>query len=144
MNRVFAALLVLVLILAVAGCASKPQPADPPEIVAVQDFIAVSELERVRRIRTDKRNNYDILNKRYLIFESRHETYLVEFQRNCLKVYNNLAPQADMRYDARYLWPKADRIRGCLIGRAFRINEAEEAEIRAMGDAPGGIRVRRR
>ena len=135
MNRVSAAMLVTV----VGGCAGEP-PKEDPEIVAIQDFIAVSELKPARRIRTDRRNNFDILNARYLIFESRRDLYLIEFQRNCLKLYNDLGAQADIRHDARYLWPKADRIRGCLIGRAFEINEGQEAEIRSLGNAPGGVR----
>ena len=138
MNRVFA----IMLMLAIAGCAGTPREEDPG-VVAIQDFIAVGELEPAKRIRTEMRNNYDVVNKRYLILESPHNTYLVEFQRNCTKLYSNHDAEADRRWNGRYLWPKADRIRGCLIGRIFEISEAEEAEIRAMGDAPRGITVLR-
>ncbi|MEO1244934.1 MAG: DUF6491 family protein [Pseudomonadota bacterium] len=123
----------------VAACAGGPREEDP-EIVAIQDFIAVSELEPADRIRTDNNNNYGILNAKYIIFESRRDMYLVEFQRNCWELFDSQVIAYDERRDARYMRPRVDTIRGCLIGRAFEINEGQKAELEAMGDAPGGVR----
>jgi len=135
MKRLIAALLAV----ALAGCASGPREEDP-EIVAIQDFIAVSELEPVERIRNELNSNYKVLNSRYIIFKSRRDLYLIEFRRNCWELFDNEVLKVDERRDARYMRPRIDTIRGCQIYRAFEINKGQEEELKAMGDAPGGVR----
>lgn len=98
MKRLIAALLAV----ALAGCASGPREEDP-EIVAIQDFIAVSELEPVERIRNELNSNYKVLNSRYIIFKSRRDLYLIEFRRNCWELFDNEVLKVDERRDARYM-----------------------------------------
>ena len=135
--------LMLVVLAAVAGCASAPDEI-PADVLAIQDYIAVAELTEVDKMHTSRDAGMEKLgNKRYIIHKARRHTYLVEFPRDCWALYDDTRIATDpltwdQRHDANYLRPRMDTIRGCRIGRAFEINEGQIEEIRNLGEAPTG------
>ena len=116
----------------------------PPELQAIEDFIAVSELPEVTRIRTDRRETYEELDtNRYVIFKTRRQYYLIEFRRNCWELREdfstvNAQSMIDRRVDDNNFYPRSDTIRGCPTGRAYQLNEGQVEELRNLGDAPSG------
>ncbi len=127
-------LLVVLLGIALTACAGSREPR--PDILAVEDFIEVSGLEEVDRIRADRVSGFDELNLRYIIFETRRQDYLIEFNRDCWEIRDTFDIRADRRQDPNYIRPRIDTIRGCLINRAFAINEGQVEELKTMGEAP--------
>ncbi len=127
-------LLLLLFGTVLTACAGTREP--PPDVVAIEDFIEVTELEALDRIRTDRMSGYEALNKRYIIFTTRRRDYLIEFHRDCWELSENFDIKPDLRHDPNYIRPRADTIRGCLINRIFELNEGELEELKAMGTAP--------
>lgn len=120
------------------ACVGSPEPR--PEILAIQDMIAVSELEEVERIRTDRLSSFDELNLRYIVFSTRRRDYLIEFSHDCWEIKDVFNIQADRRHDSNYIRPRSDTIRGCLINRAFALNKGQVRELKAMGETPNAGR----
>ena len=135
--------LLLVAIAALAACASGPEEI-PPDVLAIQDYIAVAELAEVDKMRTSRDAGIEKLdNRRYVFLKAPRQTYLVEFGRDCWALNDDVRLTTDpmtwdRRNDANYLRPRMDTIRGCRIGRAFEVNEDQVEEIRNLGDAPSG------
>ena len=120
------------------GCSGTPTE-PPADVLAIQDYIAVGQLVEVDKIRTYSNSGYEKLdNTRYIIFKSRRQDYLVEFDRDCREIIDNQRVTPDLRKDAYYLRPRMDTIRGCRISRAFELNEGQAEEIRSIGEAPSG------
>ncbi len=128
------------MILAAAGlaaCASAPEEI-PPDVLAIQDYVAVAELTEVDKLRTDSTAHMQSLgNDRYILWVARRDTYLVEFGRDCWELRDRNVV-ADVRRDQNYLRARRDTIRGCRIGRAFEVDEGQIEEIKSLGDAPTG------
>ena len=132
--KAFAIIAVLVLI---SGCASEIRP--DPDMLAVQDYIAVAELPEVRRIPTGRNDSFSELdNPRYVIFETRRKQYLLEFRRDCWELRDNFNVVADNRREASNFYPGIDTLRGCPTTRAWELNEGQAEEIRTLGEAPSG------
>ena len=131
-------LLLLLLGTVVAACAGTRDPR--PDVVAIQDFIEVSELEEVDRIRTDRADGFDELNLRYIIYNTRRQDYLIEFNRDCWEIRDAFDIRPDHRHDTNYIRPRIDTIRGCTIHRAYELNEGQVEELKDMGEAPSGVR----
>lgn len=127
-------LLLLLLGTVLAACAGSREPR--PDVLAIKDFVEVSGLEEVDRIRADRVSGFDELNLRYIIFETRRQDYLIEFDRDCWEIRDSFDIRADHRHDPNYIRPRLDTIRGCRIQRAFEINEGQVEELKAMGEAP--------
>ena len=127
-------LLFLLLGTILAACAGSREPR--PDVLAVKDFIEVSGLEEVARIRSDRSSGFDELNLRYIIYSTRRQDYLIEFNRDCWEIRETFDIQADHRQDPNYIRPRVDTIRGCRIDRAFEVNEGQVEELKAMGEAP--------
>jgi len=117
-----------------AACASQPGPA--PEREAVQDFVAVRNLEAPDQIRTDNNDSWQELNEYYLIYKARRAEYLVEFARAC-RALEDQRVVADHRWDARTIRARFDTIQGCRIGKIYSLTEAESIELRELGETPG-------
>ena len=128
------------IILAATGltaCASEPEEI-PPDVLAIQDYVAVAELTEVDKLKTDSTAHPQMLgNERYVFWVARRDTYLVEFARDCWELRDRNV-LADVRRDQNYLRARRDTIRGCRIGRAFEVNEGQIEEIRNLGEAPTG------
>lgn len=128
----------LVIAAALAGCSTTPEEI-PAGVIAIQDYVAVAELPEVDKVATDSSARMQKFGNGYYVFwVSRRQTYLIEFTRHCWELTNSRDVTADIRRDSNYLRPRRDTIRGCRIGRAFEINEAQKQEIRDLGDAPTG------
>ena len=132
-----------VVVAALTACASGPEE-PPADVLAIQDYIAVAELQEVDRMHNSRDSGIEKLgNKRYVFLKARRHNYLIEFGRDCWALLDDVRLATDpmtwdRRNDANYLRPGMDTIRGCRISRAFEVNEGQIEEIRNLGDAPTG------
>ena len=128
---------VILLAIMVVGCSSTPQ--GTREIEAVRDFVAAAQLEEVSEIRLRQQMSYTFLNIRFVTIPTRRGDYLVEFQRDCRALTNvEITPDmVDVRANRNVLHAKFDTIRGCRISRIFELTDAQSAELKVLGDAPG-------
>lgn len=124
---------VLLVIALQAGCAAQQ---DPRVSNAVEDFIAVAELEERDKIRTRMGFSLDYLSQRFIIVETRDGEFLVRFRRRCREL-NQVPLKPDIRYDDSALRPGIDTIRGCHIGAIYAIEPGQADELRNLGRAPG-------
>ncbi len=130
----------LLAFIAVGGCSMTPQtPQAPREIEAVRDFVVAAELEEVTEIRLSRQMSYTHLNVRFVTIPTRRGDYLVEFQRDCRELNRiDITPEmVDIRQNQHVLRAKFDTIRGCRIDKIYEISEAQSAELKVLGDAPG-------
>ncbi len=96
-------------------------------------------LPEVDRIRTYNNLGYEELgNDRFLLLKARSDTYLIEFVRDCWELRDNQRITPDIRRDPGYIRPGMDTLRGCLIGKAWELNDGQIEEIRNIGEAPTG------
>ncbi len=132
MRRSICALLALSL----AACATQDEPS---EMDAVNDFIAVSELESVDAVRSMHPYHYSVLTDRHIILKTRRESYLVQFRRRCRELNNTLSTTItpDVRHERNVLRARFDTIRGCVIDQIFAIDDAHAQELKQLGEAPG-------
>ena len=137
MKKVLASFLLLV------GCAS--QPSGVPEIDesgAVDDFVAINELEDVDVARTTNSFDYGYLTDRYVVVTTRRAYYLVQLYGRCPELTDPSADvQPDIRYDAKAIRAGVDTIRGCRIKNIYEIDEAQALELKQIGEAPGERRA---
>ena len=101
---------------------------------AIADFVVLSELEEMDRIRTRNQFGASELTERYAILKTRKDIYLVEFLR-CPPKLNNGDVTPDIRYDKNVLRPREDTIRGCRIKKIFAIDEAGAEELKLLAEA---------
>jgi len=128
---------VILLAILVVGCSSTPRGSR--EIEAVHDFVAAAQLEEVAEIRLWRQMSYTFLNVRFVTIPGRRGDYLVEFQRDCraLTSIEVMPDMVDVRQNRNVLHAKFDTIRGCKISRIFELTDAQSAELKVLGDAPG-------
>ena len=126
----FAALLTMTLL---AACAAEP---DTRVDDAVADFIVVSELEELRRVRRWPQPSYKQIKNRHIILKSHNDRYLVAFRRRCHEL-DQITIRPDIRHEANVLRPGFDTIRGCIIDRIYAIDDAQAQELEQLGKAPG-------
>ena len=127
--------LVLLLVL-MGGCAAQQSTQEDSD--AIDDFIAISDLEEVDSIRTIDRFEYDYLTDRYVIVTTRRSYRLVEFHGRCRELTtSNMDVQPDFRYDAKTLNAGEDTIRGCRIKTIYEIDKVQAEELKQIGEAPG-------
>lgn len=125
--------LVLLTMTLLAACAAQP---DTRANDAVADFIAVSELEELSKVRMWHQSSYKQITDRYIILKSHQDRYLVEFRRRCHEL-DQVAIRPDIRHEANVLRPGFDTIRGCLINRMYAVDDAQAQELEQLGKAPG-------
>jgi hypothetical protein len=117
------------------ACAAGPREPD-----AFDDFVAVSELPTVEKIRTDDRDRWTALSDRYLVYRTRKEQYLFRFQGRCPallnQTFNPRFMEADIRYD-QWIRPRIDTIRGCPIEEIYAVTPEQIVELVNIGEAPG-------
>lgn len=125
---------VVATILLLGACAAT-QPVVDRE--AVEDFVAVRKPQEVDSIRIDATNDswYE-LNPYYVIYETRHGSYLFLFTRRCWEL-DEQRVVADRRWDANTLRARFDTLRGCRIERMFEVSETDVTELKDLGAAPG-------
>lgn len=105
-------------LLLLAGCSATTVP---QEAEAVRDFVAVSELERVKSIRLYRQLRYGYINDYFVIVIAGERHYLVEFTARCraLRAKTYTAAMVDHRYDPTFLH-EMDTIRGCPVGKMYK------------------------
>jgi hypothetical protein len=130
----------LVGIILLAGCAGQDEKDDPSTQdvgQAVRDFIELRELEEVDDMRTGTRDGWTEINETFILYSARKDTYLVEFTRRCYELRDHTRITPDERWDANLIRSRFDTIRGCRIAKIYALSEAEIAELKNIGEAPG-------
>jgi len=104
---------------------------------AVRDYIEVRGLQETDRISTSSRDHWTALEDRFLLYEGRRETHLIEFNRRCWELDDNTRIVADERRDTNFIRSRFDTIRGCRIHRIYALRDDEVAELESIGEAVG-------
>ncbi len=118
------------------GCATQERAVTQDEEQAIRDYILVRELEEVDRMRSSNSDSWDELDEYFIIYDTRRETYLVEFNRACYEL-NDSRVTPDLRREANTIRARSDTIRGCHIDKIFALTEADVAELKSLGETPG-------
>jgi hypothetical protein len=133
------ALIVLALV-CLSACATQDesrQSREDPVTAAIRDFIDVRQLEEADNMATGSNDGWMTLNDRFIIYNGRRDSYLVEFVRRCYELTDNSRITPDRRWDSNYIRAKFDTIRGCRIAAIYPLTEAEIAELENIGETPG-------
>ncbi len=133
-TTIFAFALVLL-----AGCAGQDEKeASTQDITqAVRDFIEVRDLEELDALRSGTHDSWRPVGDSFVIYSGRRDEYLVAFARPCYELRDNTRITADKRWDASQVRARFDTIRGCRITHIYALDEAEVAELKNIGEAPG-------
>jgi len=119
------------------GCAGQQTGPEPTQ-ETVRDFIDSQELPTEDRIRTSlPGDGFDRINDYYVVYEAARGTYLFELGRRCVELRDRSRVVPDKRTDANWIYARFDTLRGCPIAAIYGLNEAQAAEIRNLGQAPG-------
>lgn len=127
---------IVIAALAISACASEPTA--PPAATdekdqVVLDFMEVRELEEVKQIRGAERRSFEKVSPSYIIYKPRRGEFLVEFDRPCYEIWNNLFLSADDTLLHNTLRARYDRIRGCRIGRIFALSDEDRDDLEQIG-----------
>ncbi len=120
----------------VSGCATQEREATQDEEQAVRDYILVRGLEEVDRIRSSNSDGWHELDEYFIIYDTRRNTYLVEFNRACYEL-NDSRVTPDLRREANSIRARSDTIRGCQVDKIFALTEADVVELKSLGESPG-------
>ena len=126
-----------VLLLACAAQDAKDKPVAQDEEQAVRDFIELRDLKELDRVRTSRSDSWRKISDRFIIYDTRRESYLLEFARACYELEDYTRIVADVRRDANTIRAGFDTIRGCRISKVYSVTEAEVAELKQLGESPG-------
>lgn len=140
MKRFLALVPTIIVATGLVACASqddKDKPSTQDVSQAVKDFIEVRELEPLNSLRSGSNDGWHSISDRFLVYRGRREEYLVEFMRDCYELNDNTRITPDKRWDANTVSAKFDTIRGCRIANIYALDEAEAAELKNIGEAPG-------
>jgi hypothetical protein len=132
-------IVLLALCLATAACASTDNAEEPRKETAVQDYIAVNELDSVSSMRTDGTLSYYEINDTYLLVSTNREDFLLEYFTGCMR-YTEGRVEPDFRRDPRRIYAGADTFRGCRIKELYSLDPAQADELREIGRSVGGGR----
>ena len=119
-----------------SGCATQERAVTQDEEQAIRDYILVRGPEEVDRMRSSRNDSWDELNEFFIIYDTRRNMYLVEFNRACYELYESRVTP-DLRREANTIRARSDTIRGCQIDKIFALTEADVAELKALGEMPG-------
>ncbi len=119
-----------------SGCATQERAVTQDEEQAIRDYILVRGLEEVDRMRSSRNDSWDELDEFFIIYDTRRNMYLVEFNRACYELYESRVTP-DLRREANTIRARSDTIRGCQIDKIFALTEADVAELKALGEMPG-------
>ena len=124
-------LLAASLLVSLGACSSTPEVSRADQ--AIDDYVAVGELEAVRHIRTRDRDSHARLTDHYVIYDSRDGEYLLYFGLPCRELRDPTRITPDLRNESR-IRVGFDTLRGCRIDGMYALNDAQAAEIRNLGD----------
>ncbi len=120
---------------AMGACASEPTEPVPvilDEDRVVRDFIEVRRLEEVQLMRGTERKSFEKVTPSYVIYKPRRGEFLVEFDRPCYEIWNNVFMSADETLLHNTLRARYDRIRGCRINRIFVLTKDAKLELEQL------------
>ena len=122
-----------VIALLLAGCATTNEPS---EVRAVRDFIALTELERVDRIRLYRQPVFTYVNDFFITASVAERHYLIEFNGRCraLRARGLSVSTIDHRLDLSYL-KVPDTIRGCPTEKIYRATVEQLVELKELSKA---------
>jgi hypothetical protein len=135
--RAAALIIAAFLLTACAGQDTVKQQAIDEAVQAVRDFIAVRGLEETAKMPSASSDSWESIENYFLIYESRRDTFLVEFSRRCYELDDNMRIVPDERREAGIIRSRFDTIRGCRIHRLYALTADEAEELRNLGEAPG-------
>lgn len=117
-------------LLLLAGCATG---VEPTEVRAVRDFLALTDLEQVDRIRLYRQPVFTYVNDYFITASVAERHYLIEFDGRCraLRARGLSISTIDHRQDLSYL-KVPDTIRGCNTVRIFKATVEELVEIKEL------------
>lgn len=129
-------ILVLVALFALGACASKDGEVvekDPEQQMneAIEDFVTVTELESVDRIRFNGQLQHEVITEDYVFVRDNRKTWLVEFANTCYDIEGSRV-EPDVRYDSRTLRARFDTLRGCRIRAIYPVTDGMVQEIEAL------------
>ncbi len=130
----------VVISLALTACSAPVEKLSPgKETEAVRDFVVVSELQEVDRIRRYEQIKYLYVNDFFIVFPTRRLDYLIEFRGRCTELRRRqwTSDMIDIRNSGRIIYAGFDTLRGCVIDKIWELPEAQLEELRVLGDAPG-------
>ncbi|MDJ0812715.1 MAG: DUF6491 family protein [Woeseiaceae bacterium] len=116
--------------LLLGGCATAMEPS---EVRAVRDFVALSDLERVDRIRLYRKPAFTYVNDYFITASVAERHYLVEFNGRCraLRARGLSVSTVDHRLDLSYL-KVPDTIRGCPTEKIYRATVEQLVELKEL------------
>jgi hypothetical protein len=130
----------LLMLVLLAGCAAQEEQAggSTQDVgQAVRDFIELRQLESLDSLRSGTNDGWTEINLEFVLYTGRRDTYLVEFVRPCYELRDNTRITPDKRWDSNTVRARFDTLRGCRIARIYALDEAEVAELKNIGEAPG-------
>lgn len=130
----------LLLLVLLTGCAAQDEQdeASSQDIEqAVRDFIELRELEPLDSLKSGSSDSWSEIDENFILYKGRRDTYLVEFVRPCYELRDNTRITPDKRWDPNMVRARFDTIRGCRIATIYGLTEAEVAELKNVGEAPG-------
>ena len=132
-SRLLAGLLVLAL-----GAPAAAQDPQRDEETTIEDYVEVSELESVSKIRTRDHDSWSYLTDNYILYTSGKEKTLVQFRTTCRDLRRNQIRHADVRTDKNYMRTGHDTIRGCRIDAMYPVADHQAAEIESLVKSTNG------
>lgn len=103
---------------------------------AIDDFIAVSDLESVPMIRSYQQFDQRALNDRYVIVYTKKEYYLLAYAQRC-RINYDMPRKPDRRADPYAIYADTDTFRGCHIKALYPVTAEQAVELMQIGRAPG-------
>lgn len=130
--------LLIVILAMLAACATQETAERRlEEDQAIRDFIEVSGIAEVDKVRADGNDGWKTLSERFIIFANRRERFLFEFARRCHELNDNTRITPDVRSDPNVIRAKFDTLRGCRIHKIYALSAEQADELRQIGEAPG-------
>ena len=120
----------LVAMTALAACAAT----ETRQEEALRDFVEVEALEERDKIATSNRDQREVLNKDYLLYEGRKETFLIKFRAACYSLLDNRVV-ADTRWSRNEINARFETINGCIIESIYVLTDAQAAELKEVAEA---------
>jgi hypothetical protein len=124
-------------VIGLAACAGQESREVNEEEQAVRDFIEVRGLAELNEIRVRDSAGWDKITGKFIIYNTRRESFLFVFARNCYELDDNTNIVADIRHSPNIINARFDTLRGCRIDKIYALTEAEVAELLQIGEGPG-------
>ena len=120
-----------------SACAAQDGAQRQEEYQAVRDFIAVRDLDELKKMRTALRDSWTSIDDRFIIYRGPRGQYLVEFDRRCHELSDGSRIVPDERRERNTVRARTETIRGCRIKTIYALTEAEADELENIGETPG-------